>query len=277
MTITAGLDLGSGSSKGVLLENGRTLLARARLPTHGQPSVVGHELLERLVEEANVLPGEVGYVCTTGFGRYSYPERNLQVSDITASARGAVVLFPATRHVVDIGAQSTRSVAVNAQGRVQRFKMNEKCAAGAGRFVERCSKYLQVPLGEISAQALSAKNPRTISSVCAVLAETEIINNVAEGVPLADILMGVLLSLAQRGHALMRYVGIEPEVTLVGGLVDCPAMVQALERTLNVPVNADARAPYAAALGAAALGQLRLERGGTPERSSAASAVGAPG
>ena len=210
MTITVGLDLGSGSTKGALLEDGVRLLAEARLPTRGQPAAIGHQIVERLVEEANVLPGEVRYLATTGFGRYAYPERHLQLSDITASARGAVFLFPGTRHVVDIGAQSSRSIAVTPAGKVGRFKMNEKCAAGAGRFVERCSKYLQVPLEEISAKALSARSPKTISSVCAVLAETEIINNISEGVALPDILMGVLLSLAQRGHALMRYVGIEP-------------------------------------------------------------------
>lgn len=262
MTITAGLDLGSGSTKGVLLEDGARLIARASRATRGQPVAAGREVLEHLVEEANVLPGEVRYLCTTGFGRYTYPERHLQVSDITASARGAVFLFPATRHVVDIGAQSSRSMSVAPTGKVQRFKMNEKCAAGAGRFVERCSKYLQVPLEEISPKALGSQNPRTISSVCAVLAETEIINNVAEGVPLPDILMGVLLSLAQRGHALMRYVGIDPEVTLVGGLVNCPAMVRALEQTLKLPVNTDPRATYAAAIGAASLGFRRLERVG---------------
>lgn len=260
MTVTLGLDLGSGSIKGVLLEDGRRILAEGLAPTRGQPAAVGREIVERLVEQANVLPGEVGYLCTTGFGRYAYPERNLQVSDITASARGAVLLAPGTHHVVDIGAQSSRAIAVNDTGRVLRFKMNEKCAAGAGRFVERCSKYLQVPLEEISAKALTAQNPRTISSVCAVLAESEIINNVAEGIPLPDILMGVLLSLAQRGHSLMRYVGIEPQVTLVGGLVGCSAMARALEQTLGLPVNADPRGAYAAAVGAALLGQVRLDR-----------------
>ncbi len=260
MTTTLGLDLGSGSTKGILLEDGRKVLAEVHLPTRGQPAAVGREVVERLVEQANVLPGEVSYLCTTGFGRYAYPERNLQVSDITASARGAVFLAPGTHHVVDIGAQSSRAIAVNDAGRVLRFKMNEKCAAGAGRFVERCSKYLQVPLEEISAKALTSQTPKTISSVCAVLAESEIINNVAEGVALPDILMGVLLSLAQRGHSLMRYVGIEPEVTLVGGLVGCSAMVRALEQTLGLTVNADPRGTYAAAIGAALLGQVRLDR-----------------
>ncbi len=261
--ITAGLDLGSGTTKGVLLEDGERILASAVLPTRGNPAETGRQIVERLVEESNLLPGDLDYLCTTGFARYTFPDRNLQVSDITASARGAVFLFPGTRHVVDIGSQSSRAISVSETGRVLRFKMNEKCAAGAGRFVDRCSKYLQVPMDEMAPKALESEHPKMVSSVCAVLAETEVINNVAEGVPLPDILMGVYLSLANRAHSLMRYVGIQPEVTLVGGLVRSPAMVRALEQTAGTKVNVDPRAQFAAALGSAILGHTRRRKLGT--------------
>ncbi len=261
--ITCGLDLGAGSTKGVLLEDGRTVLASALVPTRGNPVDAGRRVLERLAEEANVVPGEIDYLCTTGAARYAFPDRHLQVSDITASARGAVLLRPKTRHVVDIGSQSSRAVSVSETGRVVRFKMNEKCAAGAGRFVDRCAKYLQIPLEEMAGRALASSKPRLISSVCAVLAETEIINSVAEEVPLPDILMGVFLSLAQRAFILMRYVGIEPEVALVGGLVRSEAMVRALEKVAGVPVHADPEAHHAAAVGAALLGHLRLAKLGS--------------
>jgi (R)-2-hydroxyacyl-CoA dehydratese activating ATPase len=258
--ITGGLDLGAGSTKGVLVEDGRRIVATAIVPTRGNAVESGRRVLELLGEEANLLPDEVDYLCTTGSARYAFPERHLQVSDITASGRGAVFLLPATRHVVDIGNQSSRAMSVNDTGRVVRFKMNEKCAAGAGRFVDRCAKYLQVPLEEMSSRALASVNPKLISSVCAVLAETEIINNVAEEVPLPDILMGVYLSLAQRAVLLMRYVGIQPDVALVGGLARSEAMVRALERTVGVPIHVDPRGPHAAALGAALLGHLRMQR-----------------
>lgn len=258
--ITAGLDLGAGSTKGVLLEDGERILASALAPTRGNPVERSRQVLERMVEEANVLSDEVGYLCTTGAARYALPERHLQVSDITASARGAVFLVPGTRHVVDIGSQSSRAVSVSETGRVIRFKMNEKCAAGAGRFVDRCSKYLQVSLDDMTPKALTSTHPKMISSVCAVLAETEIINNVAEGVPLADMLMGIFQSLAQRAYALMRYVGIQPDVTLVGGLVQSEAMVRALERTAQVPFRIDPRGQYAAAIGSALLGHARMRK-----------------
>jgi len=263
--ITGGLDLGVGTTKGVLIEDGQRVLVTDIEPTHGNPLEAGRRVLERMVEEANVFPDGVDYLCTTGAARYMFPDRHLQVSDITASAKGAVFLFPQTRHVVDIGSQSTRAIAVSETGRVTRFKMNEKCAAGAGRFVDRCAKYLQVPMDEMAPKALVAAHPKMISSVCAVLAETEIINNVSEGIPLPDILMGVFLSLAQRANVLMRNVGVQPELTLVGGLVHSEAMVRALEQTAKMPVNTDLRSHHAAAIGAAILGHSRLQKlGGRP-------------
>lgn len=256
--ITCGLDLGAGAIKGVLLEDGRKLLARAAAPSRGSPVHAARLVLDELGEQANLAQAEVDYLCTTGFGRYAIPERNLQVSDFTSSARGAVFLYPGTRLVVDVGSQASRTMSVSPTGKVLKFKMNEKCAAGAGRFVERCSKYLQVPLEEMGPRALAAEHPKLISSVCAVLAETEIINNVAEGVPLPDILMGVFLSLAQRAHSLMRQVGVQPEVTVVGGLVRNVGMVRALRDTLGMEVNVAPDAYYAAALGSAILGHARL-------------------
>ncbi|MGA8276241.1 MAG: acyl-CoA dehydratase activase [Thermoplasmata archaeon] len=256
--ITVGLDLGAGVIKGAMLENGQRILATASAPSRGIPVQAARNVLEELGEMANLAPGEVDYLCTTGFGRYSIPERNLQISDFTSSARGAIFLFPKTRMVVDVGTQASRTMSVSETGKVLKFKMNEKCAAGAGRFVERCAKYLQIPLEEMGPKALSAEHPKLISSVCAVLAETEIINNVAEGVPLPDILMGVFLSLSQRAYSLMRYVGIQPEVTLVGGLVRNVGMVKALDDTVGMNVNVTPNAYYAAALGSAILGHARL-------------------
>jgi (R)-2-hydroxyacyl-CoA dehydratese activating ATPase len=255
--ITAGLDLGAGSVKGAVLEDGRTILARAMLPTRGNPVLTARQVLDELGEAANISPSDVEYLCTTGSGRYAVVERNLQVSDFTSSARGALYLFPGTRHVVDIGTQSSRTMAIGPTGKVLKFKMNEKCAAGAGRFVERSSKYLQVPLDQMGPMSLGSAHPKLISSVCAVLAETEIINNIAEGVALPDILMGVFLSLAQRAHTLMRNVGVAPEVTLVGGLAGNPGMVKALHDTVGMELNVSPDAHYAAAIGSALLGHSR--------------------
>jgi predicted CoA-substrate-specific enzyme activase len=264
--ITCGVDVGAGSTKAVLLEDGKRLVATTLLPTKGQPSFAATNAIDALVREANLVPGEVDSICSTGFGRYAVEERNLQVSDITSSARGAIFLHPAARHVLDIGTQSSRAIAINERGRVLKFKMNEKCAAGAGRFVERCAKYLQVPPEDMGARACLATHPRTISSVCAVLAETEIINSIAEEVPVQDILMGIFMSLAERGHALMKNVGIQPDVVLVGGLVQSAGMIEAMRRTTGLEIHVDPRMHHAAAIGAAMLAHMRIEktRSGTP-------------
>lgn len=256
--ITCGLDVGSGSAKGVLMEDGKRILAAASIPTKGDLAAAASSLRRKLEEAANVVPSEIEYVCTTGFGRYNVEPRQLQVSDITSAARGAVFLRPNTRHVIDIGCQSSRAISCDERGRVLRFRMNQKCAAGGGRFVERCSKYLQVPLEQFGTRAAQSANPRLISSICAVLAETEIINYVTEEVPVEDILMGVLLSMAQRAGALMKLVGVVPEVSLVGGLASNRPMIDALRRVLDLEVHADPYAPYAAAIGSGVLGHARL-------------------
>lgn len=256
--ITCGVDIGSGSTKGVLMENGTRVIAKAMLPTKGNPVAATEQVLAELARAGGIGRGDIAYICTTGFARYGYPDRNLQVSDITASARGAVFLFPDTRHVVDIGTQSSRAIGVTERGKVTRFKMNEKCAAGAGRFVERCSKYLQVPLAEMGPMSLTSSSPRVISSVCAVLAETEIINYVAEEVPIQDILMGIFLSLTQRVHTLMKFVGIVPKVTLVGGMVHNVGVAGAMRKVTGMDLNISPESHYAAALGSAILGHSRL-------------------
>ncbi len=258
--ITAGIDIGAGTTKGVLLEDGRRILAVASAPTRADLAAAATGVRRELEEQGNVTSTEVDYVCTTGFGRYAVEERNLQVSDITSTARGAWFLHPETRHVIDIGCQSSRAVAVDARGRVVKFRMNQKCAAGGGRFVERCSKYLQVPMDVFAERAMRASQPRTISSVCAVLAESEVINYITEEVPVEDILMGVLQSLAERAHGLMKTVGVEPDVSLAGGLARNPAMVRALTTTAGAEVHVEPLSTHAAALGSALLGHVRLKK-----------------
>lgn len=258
--IVGGIDVGTRSTKAVLLEDGDEVMAAVRRPTRGELSDVAEDVLDDVLAEANVMPGEVDYLCTTGFGRYHLDARDLQISDITAGGRGAAVLHPPTRHVLDIGKQATRAMRVEDGGRVEKFKMTQKCAAGAGGFVERCSKYLKVPLEEMGPQALRSEDPQTISSVCAVLAETEIINYVTEEVPVEDILMGVFRSLADKAHGLMRGAGLEPDVVLVGGLARSEGMIRALEDVTGLAVHVPEQAPYAQAIGAATLGRIRQKQ-----------------
>ena len=237
--ISCGLDLGAGNVKAVLLEDGKTILGKDMLKTGSRPAESADKILTKLYEDIGIKRSDIDYLSTTGFSRYLYKDRDLQLSDITTNAKGSHFLFPKTTTVLDVGTQSTRAIYVSETGKVGKFNFTEKCAAGAGRFVERCSKYLQVPMNEMGPMALKATNPQQISSVCAVLAETEIINLIATEVPISDIVYGVFVSIANRAVTLARRVGMKPELTLTGGLVNSTGMVKALEEITDLKVNID--------------------------------------
>ena len=260
MEIMAGVDLGTRSTKVVLIDRNGDILGTTIMRT--RPPFP--ELVERALDEALQRIGasvpDLRYIATTGFGRSSYPERDLQVTDVTAAAYGATRLFPETRCVIDIGAQSSRAIKIELGGRVREFKSNDKCAAGAGGFVERAARYLETTLEEVGNLSLAADGAVTISSVCAVLAESEIINHVSQGESTENILRGVHNSLAERAVLLLKRVGIESEVTLVGGMGHQAGMLRALEEALGLPVNVGPNPEIASALGAALLGKRRLEK-----------------
>ncbi|MHA1977332.1 MAG: acyl-CoA dehydratase activase [Candidatus Hodarchaeales archaeon] len=258
--ITYGLDLGAGSIKGLLLEDGSKILAYDLQKSSGKPLQAAEEITKKLVKAQGLDNGKFDYITTTGYSRYLYPERDLQISDITANARGTIFLYPNTATILDIGTQSTRAINISDEGKVKKFKFTEKCAAGAGRFVERCSKYLQVPLTDLGKIAMESKDPQVISSVCAVLAETEIINLVATEKEISDIVMGVFLSIADRATTLLKRVGLKSELTLVGGLVHNNGLIEALKQRTGLQINYSPMGHYSGALGAAILGYRRLQQ-----------------
>ena len=258
--ITCGLDLGAGTVKAVLLEDGKKIIGNDILKTGGRPADSAEKLLEKLFTDVGIKRSEIEYLSTTGFSRYLYKGRDLQLSDITTNAKGAHYLFPKTTTVLDIGTQSTRAIYTSETGKVTKFNFTEKCAAGAGRFVERCSKYLQVPMSDMGPMALKASNPQQISSVCAVLAETEIINLIATEIPISDIVFGVFISIANRAVTLARRVGMKPELTLTGGLVNSIGMVKALEQITGLKVNIDPLGHYSGAIGASLLSYQRVQQ-----------------
>ena len=260
MSITAGLDIGAGSVKGILLEDGKTILGHKLEKTTSKPVDAAESVLEPLLMNQGLKKSDIAYLTTTGFSRYLYPDRDLQLSDITANARGAVFLFPQTKTIIDVGTQSSRAISILDSGKVRKFKFTEKCAAGAGRFVERCSKYLQIPMDELGQIAKESKDPLRISSVCAVLAETEIINLISLEKEIADIVMGVFVSIASRATTLLKRVGISPELTLAGGLVHNEGMIEALQQNAGLDINVSPMGHYSGALGAAILGYRRHQQ-----------------
>ncbi|HLK32740.1 MAG TPA: acyl-CoA dehydratase activase [Terriglobales bacterium] len=271
MRYTAGIDIGTALTKAVIVSGGNgeapRILGRGMLKTGVHLEKAAAEALASARDMAHLPAHEALYVVSTGFGRYSPSFRDTQVTEITSAARGAWFLFPDSPTVLDVGSQSTRAVGLAANGRVRAFKTNDKCAAGSGSFIVRAAKYLQVDMSKVGELALQAGNPQPISSICAVLAESEIINHVSAGVTVEDILGGIYDSLASRAGLLLKRVNLGEQLTFIGGVARQRGMIKALEQRLHVKVNVPEHCEFVCALGAALLGLSRLEK-------AAAAAVG---
>lgn len=287
MRRVVGIDVGSGFTKAVILEDpesstpltegpnsavsgssGPVVLGRGRVKTGVDLENAASQALEMALAAAGLKGSDVEYVATTGFGRYSISFRDIQVTEITSGAHGTRYLFPWATAVLDIGSQSTRAITLKENGKVAHFKTNEKCAAGSGSFIVRAAKYLQIPLEEVGELALRANNPQPISSICAVLAESEIVNHISAGISVEDILCGIYDSLADRASTLLKRVGMGAELIFIGGVAQQRGMVRALENRLKVKVQVPAQCEYICALGAALLGMKRLQAGPGSQRAA---------
>lgn len=260
MNYLAGVDVGTRTTRAVLLdENGRPCAMACR-ETGARLEAAAQGAFEELCLRQGLRPSQVAYVASTGYGRYRVPFRQIQITEMTCHAVGALQFFPGTRTVLDIGAMNSRALRIADNGRVVAFRMNDRCASGAGRFVERVARALEIELEQVGELSLRAQDPQPISSICAVLAESEVINHVTAGRSVEDILRGVHNSIAERLVALVRQVGAQPEITLTGGVTKNIGMVRALEERLGARLNVHADSEYAGALGAALLARQRWLR-----------------
>ena len=282
MRLVAGIDCGAGFTKAVVAaQDGPAQLSilgksRAKSGVNVEAAAVG--ALQAALADAGLQRRDIQYVATTGFGRYGVGFRDIQITEITSGARGARYLFSDCRCVLDVGAQSTRAITMNEAGKVRNFKTNDKCAAGSGMFIARAAKYLEITLEEVGGLSLRATNPQPISSVCAVLAETEIINHVSAGVSVENILRGIHDSLTDRAVGMLKRAGMDGEVTLIGGVALQAGMVESLRQKLGITVNVPPDCDYVCALGAALLGHKRLaaKERSEPEVSATQAALGTP-
>jgi (R)-2-hydroxyacyl-CoA dehydratese activating ATPase len=251
MIYAAGVDVGSTQTKGILLDAAHRVVARGLIETGANVSRAAERVFERTLEEAGVRREDVGSVVGTGYGRYKVAFGDTQVTEISCHARGAWHVFPNTRTVIDIGGQDAKAIAVGDEGEVRDFAMNDKCAAGTGRFLANSADALGLPLEEIGALSLQARHPVRLSTVCTVFVESDILSYVAQGKKVEDILAGVHGSIAARTVALMRRVGVEAEVTFTGGVSRNVGIVHALEEKLDARMNIGPDAHFMGALGAA--------------------------
>lgn len=267
--ITAGIDVGTRNTKLVLMDEGGRIIARGASRTGYDFDKTARDLYEETLRREGLSQSDVAYITATGFGRYRVSFRDINVTEITANARGAKFLYPATSSILDIGAGNSRAMRIDGEGKVVKFRSTEKCAAGGGGFLEKIAYYTGIDISRIGEEALKSKKPAAISTICSVFAESEVINLVTQEVPMEDILMGAHLSVIGRVLITLKQVGIEPEITLTGGLNFNPAVIKALEEKLGTKVNSSPDLFYAGAIGAALLGYRRLQKKGLVKSLSA--------
>jgi predicted CoA-substrate-specific enzyme activase len=273
MMYAAGVDVGSTQTKAVVLSEERKIIGRSLINTGAFVSQAAERAFREAAENAGIAVGQVAYVVGTGYGRYKVNFGNAQITEISCHARGAKFLFPKTQTVIDMGGQDAKGIRVGEDGDVKDFVMNDKCAAGTGRFLSNAADTLGLKLDQIGPLSLEAKKPVRLSTVCAVFVESDIMSYLAEGKTVPDILGGVHSAIAARTVALVRRVGIEPEVAFTGGVSRNLGMVKALEEKLELPVNVCEDSHFIGAIGAAL---FALERAAAPAEGKQAAVPAEP-
>lgn len=252
MKYFAGVDVGSTQTKCIIVDEQRTISARALVETGANVARAGDRCFAAALEAGGIARESVACAVGTGYGRFKVSFGDLQITEITCHAKGASLLFPDTRTVIDMGGQDAKAISVR-DGAVIDFVMNDKCAAGTGRFLSTAAETLGLGLEEIGEISLRARNPVRLSTVCTVFVESDIMAYVAQGKKIEDILGGIHSAIAARTIALVRRVGLEPQFTFTGGVSLNVGMVKMMEEKLGQPLNVSADSHYMGAIGAALL------------------------
>ncbi|ACL19159.1 CoA-substrate-specific enzyme activase [Desulfitobacterium hafniense DCB-2] len=258
--IVCGCDLGSATGKAVLLK-GDKILSWAVVKSARNPEITAQQVLEEALDKAGLVKSEIHYVVGTGYGRTGVSFIQDNMSEITCHARGAHWMHPNVRTVVDIGGQDCKVIALDEAGKVLEFGMNDKCAAGTGRFFEAMARVLDCTMSELSTLALNSANPANITKQCSVFAESEVVTMINNGVKAEDIAAGIHDSIARRIHAMTYKIGIKTDVVITGGCARNEALTKSLEKQLGVSIHQLTFNPQiAGALGAALLARDRAEK-----------------
>ena len=249
--IFAGVDVGSATAKAVLLDASGAMLGSAVIASGGNLTDSAQRCLAMAAEEAGVSPNACTAVVATGYGRERVAVRSRAVTEITCHARGALALFPEARSVVDIGGQDSKAIALDERGRVLRFEMNDKCAAGTGRFLEVMARLLEIELDEFGGRAMHSKAPVTISSTCTVFAESEVISHLARSQNVDDIIAGLCNAIASRVFGLASRARLAAPTIMTGGVARNEGVVKAMEALLGAPIRTPEKPQIVGAYGAA--------------------------
>ena len=256
---TLGFDIGSTTSKVVILLDGEKIVSSSLVV-----ATVGTGQVNRAMEEALSAAGlvreDISCIVATGYGRQTFKGADRQVSELTCHAKGMHMVMPEVRTVIDIGGQDAKVISLDTDGRMTQFLMNDKCAAGTGRFLDVMAGILHIDIDDMGKLAMESKEHASISSTCTVFAESEVISQLAGGRDLNDIIAGICDSVAVRTAALAKRIGIKEKVCMSGGVARNIAVRAAMEKELGTEILFDDRAQLMGALGAAISAFEKTER-----------------
>jgi predicted CoA-substrate-specific enzyme activase len=251
---TAGIDIGSISTKAAIMEGDRVLASRV-IFTGYNAETAGRNVFEMVLNDANLTSQDIGRIIATGYGRKSVAFADRAVTEIMCHAAGARYMNPQIRAVIDIGGQDSKAILLDETGRVVNFAMNDKCAAGTGRFLEVMARALEVDLDEFGRLSLQAAAPSKISSLCTVFAESEVISLIARGEKRENIIAGIHESICVRVLAMANRVGVKAPIAMTGGVARNIGVVKAFEKAVGSPMAVSEYAQVNGAIGAALLAQ----------------------
>ena len=234
--ITAGCDIGSLTTKAVILNNTR-VLAFAVARSHYDPVVGVTEVMNKVLKSAGIEMKDIGFCVGTGYGRERIPFAQKSVSEISCHAKGAQWLMPSVRTIIDVGGQDCKAMHVDAKGNIEKFVTNDKCASGTGRFLEVMAKLIGVELEDLGQLAEQARNPIQLSAVCTAWSQAEVVTKLNLKYSKADIAAGINNAMASRVAILAKAAGVEKDVCMTGGVAKNIGVLRAMEEQLGVPMR----------------------------------------
>ena len=251
MKVAVGVDIGSLTAKSVVVDRDSNILSYRVIQGKIVDEAAAILSLKQALEDAALSDAEVGYMVTTGYGRNMVSFGDKNITEISCHGLGAQFLIPGVKTVIDIGGQDSKAIALNGHGKVVNFGMNDKCAAGTGRFLEVMAHALEVPLEDMGALSLTADQPEAISSICTVFAESEVISLTARGSSKLNIIAGIHEAIGRRMNSLVNQVGVNTPVVMSGGVAKNVGVVRVLERLLETDIIVPQEPQIVGALGAA--------------------------
>lgn len=255
----AGVDIGSTMTKVVIVDRGGVIRSRVIGPTGAEHRRLANRVMEEALSGAGLEFERMEYVVATGYGRFNVPFADREMTELTCHARGIASQFPGVRTVIDIGGQDAKGLKLT-NGRLVDFVMNDKCAAGTGRFLEVIAETFDLRFEDLGDMSLRSSRVIPISSTCTVFAQQEVVARLSEGAAVEDILAGLNDAIADRTTNMIRRLGVEPDVVFTGGVAMNPGVVKALEKKLGCAVLVPEQPLLSGALGAALLGKEHVEK-----------------